>query len=77
MSCCAACANGCLDLRRRPAAPDGRVSTEWSRCPGSMARSPRDSVAPLRQTSAGWMPASIGRLSAGVGRRHLVTIRKA
>jgi len=68
MSCCSAGTNGCLDLRRRAAAPDERVSTEWSRCPGSMARSP--SVAPLRRSSAGWIPARIGRLSAGVGRRH-------
>jgi len=77
MSCCAAGTNGCLDLRRRAVAPDGRVSAEWSRCLGSMARRPRDSVAPLRWSSAGWMPARIGRLSAGVGRRHPVTIRKA
>jgi len=34
--------------------------------------------APLRWSSAGWMPARVGRLSAGVGRmRHLVTIRKS
>jgi len=46
---------------------DGRVSAEWSRCPCSMARRARDSVAPLRRSSAGWMPARIGRLSAGVG----------
>jgi len=77
MSCCAAGTNGCLDLRRRAAAPDGRVSAERSRCPGSMARCPRDSVATLRRSSAGWMPARIGRLSAGLGRRHPVTIRKA
>jgi len=77
MSCCAAGKNGCLDLRRRAAAPDGRVSAEWSRCPGFMARRPRDGVAPLRQSLAGWMPARIGRLSAGAGRRHPVTIRKA
>jgi len=69
--------NGYLDLRRRAAALDGRVSAEWSRCPGSMARGPRESVAPLGRSSAGWMPAGIGRLSAGVGRRHPVTIRKA
>ena len=43
----------------------------------SMARRARDSVAPLRRSSAGWMPARIGRLFAGVGRRHPVTIRKA
>ena len=53
------------------------VSAEWSRCPGSMARRPRDSVVPLRRSSAGWMPARIERLSAGLGRRHPVTIRKA
>jgi len=28
MSCCAAGTNGCLNLRRRAAAPDGRVSAE-------------------------------------------------
>ena len=54
-----------------------RVSAEWSRCPGSMARRPRDSVAPLRRSSASWIHERIGRLSAGVGRRHPVTIRKA
>ena len=37
----------------------------------------RDSVAPLRRSSAGWMLARIGRLSAGVGSRHPVTVRKA
>ena len=77
MSCCAAGTNGCLDLRRRATALGGRVSAEWSRCPGSMAQRPRVSVAPLRRSSAGWMPARIGKLSAGVGRRHPVTIRKA
>jgi len=77
MSCCAADTNGCLDLRRRASALDGRASAEWSRCPGFMARRARDSVAPMRRSSAGWMPARIGRLSAGVGRRHPVTIRKA
>ena len=76
MSCCAASTNGCLHLRRHATALDGRVRAEWNRCPGSMARHPRDSVAPLRRSSAGWMPAKIGRLSAGVGRRHPVTIRK-
>ena len=43
---------------------DGRVSAEWSRCPGSKARRARDNVAPLRRSSAGWMPARVGRLSA-------------
>ena len=76
MRCCSASTNGCLDLRRRAFALDGRVSAAWSRCPGSMARRARDNVAPLRRSSAGWMPARIGSLSAGVVRRCPVTIRK-
>ena len=76
-SCSAAGTNGCLDLRRRATALNGRVNAEWSSCPGSMARRARDSVAPLWRSSAGWMPVRIGRLSAGVGRRHPVTIHKA
>jgi len=43
----AAGANGCLDLRRRAFALDGRVSAKWNRCPGSMARRARVSVAPI------------------------------
>jgi len=42
-----------------------------------MARRARGSVAPLRRSSAGWMPARIRKLSAGAGRRHPVTIHKA
>jgi len=42
-----------------------------------MARRIRDSVAPLRRSSAGWIPTRIGRLSAGVGRRDPITMRKA
>ena len=57
MRCCAAGTNGCLDLRGRASALDGRVSPKWSRCPGSMAQRARDTVAPLRRSSAGWMPA--------------------
>ena len=77
MKCCAVGTNGCLDLRRRAFALDGRGIVEWSRCPGSIAQRARESVAPLQRISAGWMPARIGRLSAGAGRRHPVTIRKA
>ena len=77
MSCCAAGTNGCLDFRRRAFALDGRVSAKWSRCPSSMAPRARDSVAPTRRSSAGWMPVRVGRLSAGVGRMHPITIRKA
>ena len=76
MSCCAAGKTGCLDVRRRAFALDGQVRAEWSRYPDSMARRPRDNVAPLQRSSAGWMPARIGRLSADVGCRHPVTICK-
>jgi len=77
MNCYAAGKNGCLDLRRRAFALDGQVSAEWSRCLVSLVRYARDSVAPLRRSSARWMPAWMGRLCASVGRRHPVTIRKA
>jgi len=60
-------------LRRRAFALDGRVSAEWSRCPDWTARHAWESVALLPQSSAGWMPAKIGRLSAGVGRRDPLT----
>ena len=55
----------------------GQVSAEWGWCPGSMARCPRDSVALMQRSSAGWMPARIRMLSAGVGCRHPVIICKA
>jgi len=47
MTCCAAGANGCLDLRRREFPLCGQVSVEWSRCPGSKTRHAKDKVAPL------------------------------
>ena len=47
MNCCAVGTNGCLDLRHRTSALDGRMSAEWNRCPGSSARPSRDSVAPF------------------------------
>ena len=62
MGCCAASTNGCLDLRCRAFALAGRVRAEWSRCPGSMARRANDSVAPLRRSSSGWMPARMKRV---------------
>jgi len=55
----------------------GHVRAERSRWPGSMARCVRESVALLRRSSAGWMPARIGRMSGDVGPGHLFTIRKA
>jgi len=77
MSCCAAGTNWCLDFRRRAFALGEQVSAEWSRSRSSMVRRARDSLAPLRRSSAVWMPARMGRLSAGGGRRHPITIRKA
>jgi len=57
--CYAAGTDGCLDFKRRASEHDGRVSAEWSRRPGSIARRARDSVAPLRRSSADWMPARL------------------
>ena len=51
MRYCVASISGCLDLRRRAFALDGRVSAECGRCPGSTARRARDSVDPLRKFS--------------------------
>jgi len=56
MSCCAVGTNVCLDMRRRATAFDRRVSAEWIQMFRLHARRPRDSVAPLRRNSAGWMP---------------------
>ena len=75
--CCAAATNGCLYLRCRTfQQPGGHVSSEWSRCSGSMAQHAKDSVAAFRRNSAGWMPSRIDRLSAGVGRRNPVAVCK-
>jgi len=66
MSCCMAGTNGCRDLRCRAfwMAPwQGVLETVWLLCD--------------RAPSAGWMPARIGRLSTGVGRRHPVTCCRA
>jgi len=42
MRYCVTGTDGCLDLRRHASALDGRVSAEWRRCPGSMARRARE-----------------------------------
>ena len=75
---CAAGANGCLDVSCRAFALDGQVSAEWRRCrpTGSVGRRARYGVAPLQRSSASWMLAVIGRLSAGIGRWDQVTVRK-
>ena len=76
-SWCAAGTVGCLDLKCRAFSPGGHGSAEWSRCPDSMAWHAGDSVAPLLRSSASWMPAMIGRLVNGIGRRHPVKVCKA
>jgi len=58
MRCFATGTDRCLDLRRNAFPLGGRVSAEWSRCPGSMAQRAMDSVVTLRQSSEGWMPAT-------------------
>ena len=69
--------NGRLDLSRVRRLFESTKSLVWSRWLGSSARRDKDRVACSRRNSAGWMPASMGRLSVGVGRKHPVTIRKA
>ena len=55
-----------------------RLSTAiYWRVVSEMARRARDKLAPLRRSSAGRMPARMGRLSAGVARRHPVTIHNS
>jgi len=59
---CAAGTNGCLNLRWRVFAPVGQLSPS-----GADVHAPwhgvLQGVAPLRRSSAGWMPVRIGRLS--------------
>ena len=69
--------NGCLDFSLSLLAACGSVSWPCRKCPGSKElRLAKKSVAPWRRSSAGWMPERTGRLFVGVGRRHLVTLRK-
>ena len=72
----AAGTNGRLDFSRGGPV-DGYASLRLSRWPGSNARRASLRVAPLRRSSAGSMPATIGKLTIGVGRKHPVTIRNA
>jgi len=60
----------CSSAPHSQAVREAMVSAAWSRCPGSMALRVRHNVSRLRRSSAGWTPARIGRLSAGVGRKH-------
>ena len=53
MSCCVAGTYGCLDMRRRAFIPCGQMTAEWSKCPCSMGRRSRESVASLQRSSTG------------------------
>ena len=72
----AAGTNGRLDfslswgISGDPASGPGKI---WSRVPHFA----KESVAPKRQSSSGWMLEGISRWSVSVGRRHPVTMRKA
>ena len=59
-SCCAAGTKGRLDFSRC-SPDDGRWNVSWRRWSGSKARRAREIVAPLRRSSAGWMPARMGK----------------
>ena len=68
-------ANGCLDFSLSLLAACGSVTCPSRMWPGSKElRLAKESVAPWRRSSAGWMPERTGRLSVGVGRRHPVTM---
>ena len=71
----AAGTNECLDLSRRSCPPSGDRSLSYRRCFGSIARRARDSAAFWQQSSVGWMPDKIKKLSVDMGRRYPVTIR--
>ena len=70
--------NGRLDFSLSLLAACGSVTWPCRMWPGSKElRLAKESVAPWRRSSAGWMPESTERLSVGVGRMHSMTMRKA
>ena len=74
----AAGTNKCLYFSLPLLAACGSVSWPRRMWPGSNElRLAKESVAPCRRSSGGWMPERTGRLSVGVGRRHPVTMHKA
>ena len=74
----AAGTNGRLDFSRSLLAARGSVSCPCRMWPGSNElRLAKESIAPWRRSSPGWMLQRTGRLSVGVGRRHPVTMRNA
>ena len=73
----AAGTNGRLYFSLSLLAACGSVSCPYRMWSGSKElRLAKESVAPWRRSSAGWMSEKTGRLSVGVGRRHPVTMRK-
>ena len=74
----AAGTNGCLDLSLTWRVSEDPLKRPYKIWLGSRdPRWPKESVAPIRRSSAGWMPESTGKWSVGVGRRHPVTMLKA
>ena len=74
----AAGTNGRLDLSLPRCAfccPTNSPYITW--LGSSIARFAKESVAPNWRSSAGWIPARIGKSSVGVGRKHPVTMHKA
>ena len=74
----AASTNGCLNLilpRCASCCPTNCPCSTWSE--SWIARFAKESVAPSRRSSAGWMPAKTGKSSVCVGRNHSVTMREA
>ena len=70
--------NDRLDFSLSLLATCSSVSCSCRMWPGSKElRLAKESVAPWRRSSAGWMPERTGRLPAEVGRRHPVTMCKA
>ena len=74
----AAGTNGRLDLSLPRCA--SCCPTNYPRSTGSrswIAQFAKESVAPNRRSSAGWMPVRTDKSSVGVGRKHPMTMRKA
>ena len=72
----AAGTNGRLDLSLSWRASEDPLKKHY-RSGSKDSRWAKESVAPSRPSSAGWMPENTGRWSVGVGRRHPVTMRNA
>ena len=70
--------NGHLDISLPRCASCCPTNCPCSTLSGSwIAQLAKESVAPNRRSSAGWMPARTGKSSVGVGRKHPLTMHKA